>query len=314
MNYIEITEKIANQIKSIALETSEDFDYIICSERIFMDDYLQQKSKDEFSDTQDINAILAGEPNAMEFANTIFFVIKVGGGQSNMAVSNADITINVLSEENAFETARSVLFSFISKYNFTYDSESGLAQAYFNPQVTSSQDSVYTGFRAMMSVRGFIRVPETGLVFVNKISIEFQDDDGKSVSLALPFLNLTDSYNAQPDPQAFAGYQGRTMALIRQSTETIQFSTYLTSYTEEDMEGFPDEQKSSMSASTKFAKAVLGIASNMNRKFFVTMSTAIDGLNIVSDYFVLVGRNYTQELAGMDAFTLAFAMAKEAED
>lgn len=315
MNYIEIADKIANQIKEIALGTSEDFDYIVCSERIFMDDYLKQKNKGQTSDMMDINTILMEDPNALEYANTIFFVIKVGGGQSNMAVSNADITINVLSEENAFEAARSVLLGFVRKYNFTYDDESGLAQAYFNPEITSSQDSVYTGFRAMMAVRGFVRIPEMGLIFVNKISIGMEGEDGELLSFDIPFINLTDSYSAQPDPQAFSGYSGRTMALIRQSTETIQFATYLTIYTDEEIAEWDDEEiQAKMRAASYFARAVLGISSKMNRKFLITMHTAVSGVNVVSDYFVLAGRNYSQELAGMDTFTLSFAMAKMAED
>lgn len=308
----EITNIISKQIGEAAKNVSLDYTIIVCSERIFVDDYLEQRN--QRVDTNEAQIPYLGDdiPNDTYYSKTIFVVVKVGGGQRNMAVSNTDVTIDVISEEDSFDVARSVLEEFVVAYNFKY--ADGIAQAYFNPSVNSSQDSIYTGFRALMSVRGFVRAPENGLVFVSGITVGIDDGEGNELTAKVPFINLSDTYNGQPDPQAFAGYGGRTMALIRQSTETVTFSTYLFVYSESDWEGLPEETQSQMRALSAFSSAVIGAGSDMNRKFHIRMETPFADTPLVDDYFVFVGRNYSQELAGMDAFGLSFTMAKSVEE
>ena len=300
MTYEQIYEVIAKQIKKIAEGVSEDYSFVICPERIFVDDYVQQKA--EAMESSD--AILEDEPNETMFGKTIFIVIKLGGGQRNMAISNNDITIQVLSEENDFEVARQILNEFVGQYNFQY--KDGMAQAYFNPEMSTSMDAIYTGFRALLSIRGFIRIPQEGFIFVTKVEIGFEDDDGNEIEYEIPFINLHYNYSAQLDPQAFAGYSGKTMALARQSTQVVQFATYL--IYKEGSEGLAD--------ANAFSLAVMRAANHMNKKFRITMTTQ-NGITITGEndnYFVLNSLDYAQELADMSTWNLSFAMAKSAED
>lgn len=300
MTYEEIYATIAKQIKKIAEGVSEDYTFVICPERIFVDDYVQQKAEA----LENADVVLEDEPNYTFFSHTIFIVVKLGGGQRNMAVSNNDISIHVLSEENDFEIARQILNEFVGEYNFKY--KDGLAQAYFNPEMSTSMDAVYTGFRALLSIRGFIRIPQDGFIFVTEVGIGFEDDDGNEIEYKVPFINLHYNYGAQLDPQAFAGYGGKTMALARQSTQVVQFATYLI-YKEGD-EGFAD--------ANAFSLAVMRAANHMNKKFRITMTTQ-NGITITDpndNYFVLNALDYAQELADMSTWSLSFAMAKSAED
>ena len=300
MTYEEIYATIAKQMKGIAEEVSEDYTFIICPERIFVEDYQQQKIEAMESN----HAILEDEPNDTFFSHTIFIVIKLGGGQRNMAVSNNDITIQVLSEENDFEIARQILNEFVGQYNFQY--KDGLAQAYFNPEMSTSMDAVYTGFRALLSIRGFIRIPQDGFIFITKMDISFDDDDGNEINYRIPFINLHYNYSAQVDPQAFAGFKGRTMALARQSTQVVQFATYLI-YKEGD-EAFAD--------ANAFSLAIMRSSNHMNKKYRITMKTQ-NGITMTGpedNYFILNAFDYAQELADMSACNLSFAMAKSVED
>ena len=187
----EICNIISKQIGSVAKEISEDYTIIVCPERIFMDDYLAQREQETLDLAEDALPYLGDDiPNKTYYSKTIFFVVKVGNGQRNMAVSNSDVVIKALSEEDDFVIAREIMELFVARYNFSYDAQEGVAQAYFNPDISDSMDEVYTGFRALLSLRGFVRIPADGSLFVNEIDISFMDDEQNDVTYKVPFLNM----------------------------------------------------------------------------------------------------------------------------
>lgn len=304
----EITNAIAKQLGKIAYGDDEnagiaqDYTIIVCPERIFADDYLEQRNERLNTNESQIPYLGEDIPNDTYYSKTIFFVVKVGGGQRNMAVSNSDITIRALSEEDDFVIARQILEDFVIEYNFKYDAEEGIVQAYFNPEVVNAMDEVYTGFRALLNLRGFIRIPADGSMFINDVYADFGEG---STPFRIPFMNIHYSYSAQPDPQAFAGFGGLTKALNRQCTEVVTFSTYLKHYGESS-----DEEELACNA---FTEAVLSSKTKLNRKFHLVVSFQ-NGITLVDDWFVLSGAEYGQQLADLDMWNLSFASAKESED
>jgi len=249
-------------------------------------------------------------PNDPPYKDKIFFVLKMGSGQANMAVSNSTVTIQVLSENNDFIDAHDILDAFVADVNFKYqDAEDvdgnvigGMVQAYFTPEISMSQESVYTGFRSLMSIRGFVRLPSNGFAFAMAIEVTY----GDGVTAKVPFFHYNYNYATQTDPQAFAGSNGSTMALNRQSTEVISFNTYM-------QIGSEDE------ALAGFYKAILGARKQMNAKFNVKVLSNVkdehdEFIPLDDDWFVLCGINYEQELGDIAPWVLSFAKAKRAED
>ena len=279
----------------------EDYKIIVCPERIFVDDYAV--AEQEYVNSLTNRPELFGdEPNNSPYRKIIFVVVKLGTGQENMAVSNYSINIQVLSEENDFLFSRDLLDNFVSEYNFEY--KDNILHSYFPPEMNSSQDSVYIGFRALFSLRGFIRVPNDGFLFAKDITVSWSDGETE-YSGKIPFINLSYHYSAQPDPQAFAGYLGQTKAMNRQNTETVTFVTYLMC---------DDEATDAPTVLyTSFTKAVLNAKSKMNRNFFITISTPSDGTTLTSTNYKLVGVDYSQDIANISPIALSFVCASEDE-
>lgn len=311
-----ITEIIANQLGGIARELLDDpnnseffgdYDVIVCSERIFVEDYLPRE-EEYLEKNSEMLALNCSDPNEQPYRNKIFVVINMGSGQRNYAVSNSDCTIDVLSEENDFVFARALLDEFVAKYNFKY--ESGIVQAYFNPNVNSSMEEVYTGFRALFSVHGFVRVPEQGFAFISEVSISF-DDNGTERTISIPFTNLSYTWASQPDPQAFAGTGGQTKALNRQSTTVVSFSTYFNF----------DDSVENLLYSAFSNKIIYVMNGHQNEKFHIKLLTPYERgsgdnkerIAIVDKWFVLVNAGYNQELGDIDPWTISFSESKETE-
>lgn len=320
----QITNAIAKQIQGV-VEThmlAEDYNVIVCPERIFVDDYLPLETQyitkmSELPDDQYDN------PNEPPYKNTIFVVIKMGSGERNMAVANSTVTLQVLSEENDFLAAREIIDEFIAEYNFEIAPE-GFIQAYFTPDVMASQEQVYAGFRALLSTKGFIRVPEPGVVFIRDVFISLDNDMGW---VRMPFIMLNWNHAAQPDPQAFSGNLGSTMTLNKQATQTVSFNTYLV------------QSKDHSNLDMVCANIILAM-SDINRKFHIAVLTDIpledafyEGMDsvitytdskgeqktvakvhIINDWFVLASASYNQELGDLSPWSLAFSRAKMEED
>lgn len=289
-----------------------DYNVIVCPERIFVDDYLEQKAKHINTNYDDLPYLGDDVPNDTLYSKTIFVVVKITGGQRNMAISNAEVSIQVLSEENAFDAARDILDAFVDRYNFSYEKSetfgTEIMQAYFPPTVSSSQDQVYAGFRALLSCSGVVRVPVKGVVFVRDICISL-GEEGDWVRI--PYITESYNYSAQPDPQAFAGQNGRTAALNRQSTTMVSFETYLT---QDSGDGLLDA----------FSKAVIK-AEKLNKKFHIVVRTMLEDedeaeifgerlFSIVDDWFVLVGASHNQQRAELSTWSLSFARAVRYEN
>lgn len=306
----EITNIIAKQIANAASVVSDDYDVVVCPQRIFVEDYLPRE-EEYVARNHELPSLDYDDPNESPYKNKVFVVVDMGSGQMNMAVSNSNVTIQVLSEENDFEIAHEILETFISNVNFKYQDE--LTQAYFWPQVVSSTDAVYTGFRALLSCRGFVRVPEPGYLFApsTEATLRFVGTDGIEHLAYLPFVNLMYNWSSQPDPQSFAGYGGATMALNRQSTRVVTFSTYL-KYT-----GGNDE---AMDELTRCVLGVNGLSDagpvSMNRKYRITihMSNGAASLfTVVDGWYVLTGVQVSQELGDISPWTLSFTEALKEE-
>lgn len=319
MTITKITNEISKKIQQIAneimndadqTEISGDFQVVICPERIFFDDYLP-KEEEYIARNEEMPEFEQLGPNDSPYKNTVFIVLKFGTGQRNYAVSQSDLNIQVVSEENDFTFARELMDRFIARWNFKYDPQSGFIMSFFNPSNSSSQDEVYAGFRTLMNARGFVRVPEAGMMFISEII--FTDGDA---SFSIPFINLSYNYTAQPDPASFSGFNGKTMALNKQSTTVASFNTYLTVKND-------DESNQDASNWLAFSNAVFAaIRGNMNKKFSLTFRTPyIDDsdpldekpVDLMDSNFVLVGFTYNQELGDISPISLTFAEAKKEE-
>ena len=294
MSYESLINIIVKQIGKVAEKYAPDKDVVVCPERIFVDDYLPKEEQYVAVNGQ-LPSLDQDDPNEPPYADKVFVVVKLGSGQKNMAVSNSIVTIQVLSENNDFVAARDILDSFSSEYNFKY--EDGIVQAYFTPEVAASQESIYTGFRALLSIRGFVRVPEEGFAFADAMYVTVGEYGIRS---RIPFMNYSYNYTAQPDPQAFAGTQGQTMALNRQSTETVSFSTYL--------------QFGQNAPYNDFSHAVLEARNHLNRKVRIEVRSNLDDVTLIDEWFVLSGIHYEQELGDMAPWLISFTRAKMIED
>lgn len=304
---------IANQLAKIASDGFDDYKVIVCSERIFIDDY--KPADDEYqTNMNDQDKDFISEPIEMPYQKTLFFVIKLGAGDTNMAVTNSPVSIQCMSEENDFVVAQQILRDFVASVNFIYQDE--VIQSYFTPEVVSSSQEVYTGFRALLNCRGFIRIPEKGVAFVTDIC--FKDSSGNWFKM--PFINMNYGHHAQSDPMSFAGYNGATMALNRQSTQTFSISTYLWY--------FEDAEKGSQEAQlNEFSTSILEAMNDMNKKFRIMPRTNIkpstsvseqevDGeyrLPLIDAWFILADATYVQEWGNLSLWSFTFTRAKETE-
>lgn len=264
----EITNIISKQMGEVAKEAATDYDIIVCPERIFMDDYLP-KAESYLQSMSEFPQDDSDSPQDLPFKNTIFVVIKLGSGQANMGVANYSCTLEVLSEEDDFTAARQLLDSYVAKYNFEYID--GIMQSYFTPDMGGSQESVYTGFRALLSCRGNVRVPEEGAVFITDVLMSF---DGKFF-FEVPYISVMYNHSCQPDPQAFAGTRGRTMALNRQSTQTITFDMYLWRPHTETSSGLAYSVSSHDDWLGVMSEKIIEAHSSMNTKFRLMVRTPI---------------------------------------
>ena len=325
-NLNEIASIISNKMQEIISDIPGDYKSVICPERIFNSDYAPKV--EDFIKKSNSNYVGEYEaPLEMPYPKTLFLVFKLGQGQTNMAVTNMPISIQCLSEENDLQIAREILNRYVEEVNFKY--LNGIVQTYFTPEVLSSSEEVYTGFRALYSQRGYIRVPEEGIAFVTNIYIE--NSNGEYFNL--PFIHESDNYSAQPDAISFSGYDGRTMALNRQSTSTITINTYLWNYTQEQIDSVGEEQQRLFENINSFCKKVLKANRNMNQKFKIALVTNIvlNDEDIDSDtkyiiinsekrllqsesWYVLYNRSHGQDWGNLEPYSLSFTEAKEQEE
>lgn len=293
-------------------ELMADYDVVVCSERVFVDDYapkreaylkrLQAVVNEDGS--YDFDSMPDGyeRPDESPYQHTVFIVIKLGQGEMNFAIWNCPMSIQIVSEENCMTAARDAMVAYINVKNFRYDD--GIIQSYFTPESTASQQEMYAGFRALFSVRGFVRVPEDGIVFAMATKVE--NEDGEMFDY--PFVSVVVDHNAVPDPQPFAGTHGATMAMNRQTTQTLSLVTYL--WNDGGDFGW-------------FSKSVMKAMLNMNKTFhFAVLSNIEDEDGIydartnkkylpISDFdYVLVGAHYSQDWGGIEAWTLTFTRAE----
>ena len=308
MTYEGIVNNLIRELKAVfdAMPKPDDgskqkYQIIVCPERIFFDDYVPEEEKYANTMANSFNGLESvTEPSESPFKNTIFVVVKLGSGQKNNAMTGYSVNIQVMSEENDFLFSRDLLDAFVNSYNFTYDGK--MMHAYFPPEMVSSQETIYIGFRALYSLRGFIRVPEDGFFFVTNIDVSWTDSDGVSHSGTLPFINVTYHYSAQPDPQAFAGFKGETKAMNRQCTEAVVISTYLMASADNSAKFYTD-----------FTKAVLSAKGHMNQNFNLVLKTPLEDVNIADNTFKLIGIDYSQEIANMSPVSLSFTASTEEE-
>ena len=302
-NENEITSIIANGLNEVLLNMvgCEDYNVVICSERIFLDDYAPSvqdyiakiNSNRESQDSYVFDSLPDGyeKPIEMPYQHTIFFILKMGKGQINFAIWNCPITIEIVSEENSFEVARAMMEQFLREKNFIY--ENGIIQSYFTPEVSSSNQEMYAGFRALLSVSGYVRCPEENVVFVTNIKVGI--DDGEVFDY--PFLTVSFDHSAQPDPQAFSGNFGATSSINRMTTQSVSITGYL--WNTDDQVG-------------EFSSNVMGAMNNMNRVFRLILVSNIEDknktkLNVCDDHFILTGAHLSQEWGDLSPWTLTFA-------
>lgn len=296
-----IADGIAQSVSQ--MEEYGDYNVIVCSERIFLDDYapkvedyIARISVDIGADgSYDLGDEGYEDPIQMPYQHTIFFVLKLGQGEINFAVFNCPISIQIVSEENSLDAARAMMMAFIRERNFRYID--GIVQSYFTPEVSSSDQEMYAGFRGLYSVRGSVKVPDDGIMFITNVMVKMEED---LEPFELPFLTATLDHSAQPDPQAFSGNSGMTMSINRMTTQAVSITTYL--WNGEDGPG-------------RFSKAVIGAMTNMNRKFRIICVSNVeddhgDAIAVCDDTFILTNAHYSQEWGDIAPWSLTFAKSK----
>lgn len=313
MEYSKVITTISKQLGAIAKGITEDYDIVICPERIFVDDYLPSIEQ-YYERNSELPSLDVETPEEIPYANTIFVVIKIGSGQRNMAVSETTITLQVMTEENDFEVTKKILDMFLAEYNFEY--RDGIIQSYFNPEMVSSTDSVYSGFRAMYDCRGTLRIPEDNLMFVQDIMVGIPDEKGVTEMHKIPFISQSYDNQASTDPQPLSGYNGVTLNLNRQTTQTVSLNTYLFYFSDVGN----DKEKAWVN---RFAESILRSQRNMNRKFKIAIRTNINGESaedeggkvcLANDWFTLVGTTYNQDWGDISTWALTFSRSKEREE
>ena len=269
----EITEIISNAIADAAQEVPSDecenideYNIRVCTERVFIDDYEKANGGDLLRPNQDYDGDMH-DPLDTPYQNTIFIILKFGQGQVNQAILNMPVRIQCVSEQNDFAVASAVLRQFCNKYNFEYTD--GLVMSFYTPEVTASAQEMYEGYRSLISCSGTVKVPEDGLAFVTEI---WSYDSSESKWFRIPFITMNESWSAQGDPQSYAGMNGRTMNLNRQSTSTMTFSCYMWNFNDAQIAADATRTNACL---TKFTKNVLSAKYSMNRRFKLYFKTNV---------------------------------------
>lgn len=279
-----ISDSIAEAARKVSKEAVPDidsYDLVVCTERVFIDDYAKPKTEDLKRPNNDNEADnLEGpqevhDPLDVPYQNTIFIVLKAGQGQVNKAVLNMPVSIQCLSEQNDYEAAGAILREFCNEYNFEYTD--GIVMSFYTPEMISSGEEVYDGFRALFSSRGTVKVPEDGVLMTTEVW-SYDDTADNKGWFRLPFLTMQDSLSVQTDPQSYAGFQGRTMNINRQSTTTESFDGYLWNYPKKaiDAVGADTEEGRAMRHLNYFSQKVLLAKKHMNVKFRLYFKTNME--------------------------------------
>ncbi len=247
----------AQEVTAEECENIDDYNIIVCTERVFVDDYKKEADPaDMYRQNMDIDGDV-NEPVDMPYQKTIIIVLKFGQGQVNQAILNMPVRIQCLSEQNDFAAASAILRAFCNKYNFEFTD--GIVMSFYTPEVASAAQEMYEGYRSLLSCSGSVKVPEEGIAFVTEI---YSYDSDSKVWFKIPFITVNDSWSAQGDPQSYAGRNGRTMNINRQSTSTMTFSCYMWT-------------KSNNEYLAKFTKNILAAKLHMNKRFRLYFKTNV---------------------------------------
>ena len=211
---------------------------IACTERMF------------FQDPQTHHLIVRNDSQTIDIndqrnRNTLFAVIMLSQGNHNFAVSQNQVSIQILSEQGDFELAQGILRTHLNRVNYRAESHYvdgtsyNLIETYNNPDIAEDQMAVFAGLRALVIMRGIILIQEETVGTATITGITFSLDDGES-TYRLPFIAGTITNAQSPDPQAFpvgvyggdgSDMSGWTSTKNRQSTLTVGLQTYFADWT-----------------------------------------------------------------------------------
>lgn len=272
----EIMQIIADAIERTVTSISDlsDYNVVVEQERAFNDDYKRPDEADLLRENNQYENIDYGDPIDVPGQKKIIVVVKFGQGQINKALLDMPVSIQCLSEQNDYITAAKLLRKFCNDYNFEY--YDGIVMSFFTPEIMSAAEEVYNGFRALMGCKGSVKVPEDGLVFVTEVW-STAEIGNETKWFKVPFINIGDNWVAQTDPQAFSGFNGRTMNMNRQGTETFSFSCYLWNYTSAQINSAGSEGEANiMRCLNSFSRKVLTAPYNINVRFRLYFKTNIE--------------------------------------
>lgn len=235
----EIVDEIVRQFKTISYKYMEDNNLlvsendipslVVATERMFMFNEDKRKMICR-NDNQDI------ELGDMKYNNTLFVVISLTSGQHNFALSQNQVTFQVLSENGSLTLAENLLRNYLNIVNF--ETINGMIQTYTNPDVAEGSVQIFEGMRALVTMRGIVLLSneDTGTAYVTHIKFNIP---GESEWYQLPFITYAFSETQSGEPQAFPfeTYDGNiihsedkggwTSTKNRQSTLTVSIATYL---------------------------------------------------------------------------------------
>ena len=134
------------------------------------------------------------DPNKLDIDNTVFCIIKFGRGDiTPKMMYSYPVTIRVLMMDTVVEEVRDTMCAFADSVNFVY--EDGVIQSYFSPEVTDTMSEVYEGFRSVMSITGYIKVPVSDdLLFMAGISTAADTLEGAKIGVQYYAYDTTHKY------------------------------------------------------------------------------------------------------------------------
>ena len=293
----EISESAELYLATTGMSFDEDDpnrpEIVACTERMFYQDPMT-KHLIVRNDNQTIDI------NDMKHRNTLFAVIMLSQGNHNFAVSQNQISIQILSEQGDFELAEGILRAHLNRVNYrskTHELDGknySLIETYNNPDVAEDQMVVFAGLRALVVMRGIILVQDESVGTVTITNIEFTLD---GETYTLPFISGSITNSQSPDPQAFphgvyggdgSDMGGWTSTRNRQSTLAVGIQTYLSDW---DL-GENNEKLNSLTATINELESALSaedlsIAEKAMKENELETNRFAQGLKVFSRYIVV---------------------------
>ena len=189
----------------------------------------------------------------------IYIVVRFLPADVDFGQDVVPITIQAVSECNCLQVTQRLLLEYAQLFNLKVrrdETNQLIYQNYTTPSVISNFETVYEGFRSILSMSGSIVLSKN----INRITAVYYDGDTLTDVTALPatqgnydlirynnkiykwdnegwkeyggeeidFLNFTDHFDATPDTQPYFSNQNFTESVIKYGSYAFNISVFLT--------------------------------------------------------------------------------------